>query len=136
MSDLHKSNRPTYLNPAAVSPPVGRYSHGVLVPAGAPLLFISGQIGSRADGSVPEDFAEQARNAWGNLLAILKEAGMAPENLVKTTAYLTRTSDLPTYREVRARFVSHVRPASVLIFVPALVDPRWLFEIEAVAAGS
>ena len=119
-----------------MSPPVGRYSHGVLVPAGAPLLFISGQIGSRTDGSVPEDFAEQARNAWGNLFAILKEAGMAPENLVKTTAYLTRTSDLPTYREVRASFVSHVRPASVVIFVPALVDPRWLFEIEAVAAGS
>ena len=48
----------TYLNPEKVSPPVGRYSHGVLVPAGAPLLFISGQIGSRPDGSVPDDFAE------------------------------------------------------------------------------
>ena len=76
----------SYLNPTTVSPPVGRYSHGVLVPAGARLLFISGQIGSNADGSVPEDFSEQARNAWRNLLAILEAAGVAAENLVKITA--------------------------------------------------
>jgi 2-iminobutanoate/2-iminopropanoate deaminase len=125
----------TYLNPATVSPPVGRYSHGVLVPAGAPLLFVSGQIGSRGDGFVPDDFTEQARNAWANLLAVLDAAGMTAANLVKTTAYLTRMSDLPAYREVRGSILSDIRPASVLIFVPALIDPRWLFEIDAVAAG-
>jgi enamine deaminase RidA (YjgF/YER057c/UK114 family) len=126
----------TQLDPATIAPPVGRYSHGMLVPAGAKLLFISGQIGSRPDGTVPADFAEQARNAWSNLLAILKEGGMSADNLVKTTAYLTRPSDLPAYREVRASVAGEVRPASVLVFVPELANPSWLFEIEAVAAAA
>jgi len=129
-----KTDGPTRLNPATIAPPVGRYSHGMLVPPGAKLLFISGQVGSRPDGTVPADFAEQARNVWSNLLAILKEGGMTADNLVKTTAYLTRPSDLPAYREVRASVAGEVRPASVLVFVSELAHPSWLFEIEGVAA--
>jgi enamine deaminase RidA (YjgF/YER057c/UK114 family) len=124
----------TQLNPSTVAAPAGRYSHGMLVPAGAKLLFVSGQVGIEPDGSVPSDFAGQARCAWRNLLAILDAAGMAPDNLVKVTNYLTRTSDLPAYREVRASMGGEARPASVLLFVSALADPKWLFEIEAVAA--
>jgi enamine deaminase RidA (YjgF/YER057c/UK114 family) len=129
-----KTTGTTQLNPATIAPPVGRYSHGIAVPAGARLLFVAGQIGSRPDGTVPSDFAEQARNAWSNLLAILKEGGMTADNLVKTTAYLTRPSDLPAYREVRASVAGEVRPTSVLVFVSQLADPSWLFEIEGVAA--
>ena len=123
------------INPPNVAPPVGRYSHGVVVPSNARLLYVSGQIGTKPDGTVPPDFSEQARNAWRNLLAILDAAGMTAENLVKITAYLTRPSDLPAYRAVRASIAGEVRPASMLVFVPALADPSWLFEIEAVAAG-
>jgi 2-iminobutanoate/2-iminopropanoate deaminase len=122
------------LNPPTIAAPLGRYSHGVLVPAGAKLLFVSGQVGVDPDGSVPADFAIQARSAWRNLLAILDAAGMTADNLVKVTHYLTRTSDLPAYREVRASVGGEARPASVLLFVSALADPKWLFEVEAVAA--
>jgi 2-iminobutanoate/2-iminopropanoate deaminase len=59
---------------------------------------------------------------------------MSSDNLVKVTHYLTRPSDLPTYREIRASMGGEARPASVLVFVPALADPSWLFEIEAIAA--
>ena len=124
----------TQLNPRTIAAPLGRYSHGVLVPAGANLLFISGQVGVDPDGSVPADFVGQARSAWRNLLAILEAAGMGPDNLVKVTHYLTQTSDLPAYRELRASMGGEARPASVLVFVSALADPRWLFEIDAVAA--
>jgi 2-iminobutanoate/2-iminopropanoate deaminase len=124
----------THLNPSTIAAPIGRYSHGVLVPSGAKLLFISGQVGIDPNGTVPSGFADQARSAWRNLLAILEAAGMGPDNLVKVTHYLTRPSDLPAYREVRASMAGDARPASMLVFVPALADPRWLFEIEAIAA--
>jgi enamine deaminase RidA (YjgF/YER057c/UK114 family) len=124
----------TRLNPSTLAPPAGRYSHGVLVPAGAKLLFISGQVGIEPDGSVPDDFVGQARSAWRNLLAILDDAGMGPANLVKVTHYLTRPSDLPAYREVRASMAGQALPASVLVFVSALADPRWVVEVEAIAA--
>ena len=129
-----QAERLLYLNPSTIAAPVGRYSHGVLVPSGAKLLFISGQVGIEPDGTVPPGFADQARSAWRNLLAILQAAGMGPDNLVKVTHYLTRPSDLAAYREVRAQIGGDARPASMLVFAPALADPRWLFEIEAVAA--
>jgi 2-iminobutanoate/2-iminopropanoate deaminase len=133
---MHKENATglTRLNPSTVAAPAGRYSHGVLVPAGTKLLFVSGQVGIDPDGTVPSDFTGQARSAWRNLLAILEAAGLNADNLVKVTHYLTRTSDLPAYREVRASMGGEARPASVLVFVSALADPKWLFEIEAVAA--
>ena len=122
------------LNPATVAAPLGRYSHGMLVPAQSKLLFVSGQVGISPDGTVPPDFADQARNAWRNVLAILAEAGMSADNLVKVTHYLTRPSDLPAYREVRATVAGGAKPASVLIFVSGLADPKWLVEVEAIAA--
>ncbi|MDF2763147.1 MAG: Endoribonuclease [Rhodospirillales bacterium] len=59
---------------------------------------------------------------------------MGPDNLVKVTHFLARPSDLPAYREVRAQIAGDARPAPMLVFAPALADPRWLVEIEAMAA--
>jgi enamine deaminase RidA (YjgF/YER057c/UK114 family) len=123
-----------YLNPPSVPAPAARYSQGVTAPAGARFLYISGQIGAAVDGTVPTDFAAQAQNVWRNLLGVLEAAGMTAENLIKTTAFLTRPSDLGTYRTVRATVAGEVRPASTLVFVAALADPRLLIEVEAIAA--
>ena len=128
-----EGKRITPLNPSTVAPPAGRYTHGMLVPADAKLLFISGQVGMAPDGTVPSDFAEQARNAWRNLIATLAAGGMTPDHLVKVTHYLIRPSDLPAYRAIRAE-MTDARPASTLIFVTGLVDPGLLIEIDAVAA--
>ena len=49
-----------FSNPREVHAPVGPYSHTAVVPAGTELVFVSGQVGMRADGSVPAEFAEQA----------------------------------------------------------------------------
>jgi 2-iminobutanoate/2-iminopropanoate deaminase len=124
----------TPFNPPTVPAPAGRYSQGVLVPAGARLLYVSGQIGAELDGSVPSEFTRQAENAWRSLLGVLEAAGMTADNLVKVTAFLTRPADLGAYRTVRNSIASEIRPASTLVFVAALADPRWLVEIEAVAA--
>ena len=124
----------TPLNPPTVPVPAGQYSQGVLIPAGARMLYISGQIGAELDGSVPAEFTRQAENAWRNLLGVLEAAGMTADNLVKVTAFLTRPADLGAYRTVRASIAGAIRPASTLVFVAGLADPRWLIEIEAVAA--
>lgn len=134
MSDAPGSGL-TRFDPPAVAPPVGRYSHGVIVPPNARWLTVSGQVGVAPDGSLAADFAEQARQAWRNVLAVVEGAGMRPEDLVKVTTFLTRPGDLAAYRAVRAETAAHVRPASTTVFVTSLVDPRWLIEIEAVAAA-
>jgi 2-iminobutanoate/2-iminopropanoate deaminase len=121
-------------NPAAVAAPAGPYSHGAEVPAEARWLHIAGQVGIALDGTVPDTLEGQAEQAWKNLLAVLAEAGMVVQNLVKVTAYLTRPQDVVAYGKVRAQFLGEARPASTLVVVQALARPGWLVEVEAVAA--
>lgn len=51
-------------------------------------LFVSGQVGSRKDGSVEPDLAKQVRLAFANLNAILGEAGSSFEDVVDTTIFM------------------------------------------------
>ncbi|MCY1163421.1 MAG: RidA family protein [Pseudomonadota bacterium] len=121
------------LNPPAIAAPVGAYSHGVLAPATGQWLHVSGQIGVRPDGSLGSGFAEQARLAWENLLAVLAAAHMDASHLVKVTTFMTEAGDLKDLNPVRAAFLGEARPASTLLIVKALARPEWLFEVEAVA---
>jgi enamine deaminase RidA (YjgF/YER057c/UK114 family) len=123
-------------NPGMASPPFGRYSNGVEVGARARWLHVSGQVGADPKGGLPPDFEGQAGNAWRNVIAVLESAGMTVEDLVKITVYITRPGDVAAYRAVRDRMIGEARPASTLVVVSGLADPRWLIEIEAIAADS
>jgi len=121
-------------NPKAVAPPGGKYTHGIATGAGASWLHVSGQIGTAADGAVPAGIEAQVENCWKNIQAVLADAGMAMDDLVKVTVFLTSAEYIVPYREARDRIVGDARPASTLVVVSALVRPEWLCEIEAVAA--
>lgn len=121
-------------NPDGIAAPVSAYSHAVEAPANARTLYISGQIGVNPDGSVSDSAEDQADRAWRNLLAILADAGMGVEDLVRTTTYITRAEDAPATRTVRTKHLGDYKPASTLLVVAALARPAYLFELEAVAA--
>ncbi|QGZ33857.1 RidA family protein [Stappia indica] len=53
------------------------------------LLFVSGQVGSREDGSPEPDFAAQVRRAFANLKATLAAAGCSFADLVDVTTFHT-----------------------------------------------
>ena len=55
-------------NPRSVPAPIGGYSQGMEVDAGARCLFVSGQIPEDADGGVPDGFRAQCELAWRNVL--------------------------------------------------------------------
>ena len=120
-------------NPATIAAPMGAYSNGISAPGAGRWLHIAGQIGVLPDGTMPATFVEQADAAWRNLVAVLVDAGMTSEDLVKVTHYLVRTDDLKDYNPVRSQHLGTARPASTLIIVQALARPEWLFEVEAVA---
>ena len=122
------------LKPATVAPPFSAYSHAVEVPAGARFLYVSGQLGVAVDGSVPSDFAGQAEQAFLNVVAILKEAGMGPGDLVRVNTYLTDSADIGGYREIRDRHLAGHEAASTMLVISALAQPRFKIEVEAVAA--
>lgn len=121
------------LNPSAIAASAGMYNHGVLAPITGQWLHVSGQIGMRPDGSQGTGFAEQARIAWENLMAVLAAAHMDESRLVKLTTYMLDGADLRDLNPVRSIFLEDARPALTLVVVNALAKPQWLFEVEAVA---
>jgi 2-iminobutanoate/2-iminopropanoate deaminase len=122
------------ITPADIHPPAANYSHATGVPPNARWLYLSGQVGIAPDGRIPEDTAAQAQICFANIEAILREAGMAPDDLVRLTTYLIDPRDRADYMAVRDRFVRSPPPASTLVVISALADPRYRIEVEAVAA--
>jgi enamine deaminase RidA (YjgF/YER057c/UK114 family) len=122
------------LNPVSIHPPFARYAHGISVPAAAQTVFCSGQLGVRRDGTVPPNVEAQATLCFEAIAAILAEAGMGLNDLVRLNAYVTGREHLAGYMEVRDRFVSSPPPASTLMIVSGFARPEFLVEVEAIAA--
>lgn len=119
-------------NPATVHPPAGGYSMGLEVTQHR-LLFISGQVPERSDGSVPEGFEAQCEQAWRNIMEVLAAAGLGVEHLVKVTTFLTDRNQVVTNRTIRRAMLGEHQPALTVVIVET-VDSKWLLEIEAIAA--
>ena len=121
-------------DPAAIAKPSGSYTHGIEVPPNARLLFIAGQTPGRPDGTIPESFEEQVDTVWQRIGAILAGAGMNYSDLVKVQTFVTRPENLPKTSAARARVMGAHRPTATLLCITALADPRYLVDIEAIAA--
>lgn len=110
------------------------YSHGVEVTASSKMLFISGQVGQRADGSLGETIVEQTQIVAENLAQVLAGAGMGFSDVVKYTIYLTDPAHFEGFVSAGAPLLVAPPPATTLLYVKALASPAMFIEIEAVAA--
>lgn len=122
------------LSPSTIHPPFAAYAHGVEVPEGARLAFVSGQLGIGADGLIPDDCGAQAALCFANVAAILAEAGMELRDVVRINAYVTDRLHLTPYMAVRDRLFAAPFPASTLMIVAGFARPEFKVEVEAVAA--
>jgi 2-iminobutanoate/2-iminopropanoate deaminase len=120
-------------NPASVHAPSGGYSMGVEVGDHRKLLFISGQVPERSDGSVSDGFEAQCEQAWRNVIEVLTSAGLGVEHLVKINTFLTDRNQIAANRAIRREMLRGHEPASTVMIAVA-VDRDWLLEIEAIAA--
>jgi enamine deaminase RidA (YjgF/YER057c/UK114 family) len=123
------------VTPAGIAPPFSRYAHGVAVAPDCRWLHVSGQVGVRPDGTMPDGAEGQLEQAFANLFAVLAEAGMGKRDLVKLTVLLTAPDQVGLYRVVRDRCLEGAVVASTLMIVAGLASPTFLVEIEAVAAA-
>jgi enamine deaminase RidA (YjgF/YER057c/UK114 family) len=124
-----------FVNPKASHKPAGAYSHSVKVPAGSDWLVIAGQVGVNGKGQLQDGARKQAEQAFRNILACLKENGMAKKDLVKFTVFVTDPRHVDAYRAARKKVIGDATlPASTLLVVDGLASPDMLIEIEATAA--
>ncbi|MFZ6049688.1 RidA family protein [Pseudomonas sp. CR3202] len=95
--------------------PVGPYSQAVV---SGHLVFTAGQI--PALGSLdqqPASFAEQVRQTFANLAAILEAAGSSLDHIVKVNAYLTDPAQLEPFNQVYREILGHAPPARTTVCV-------------------
>ncbi len=123
------------ITPSTIHRPFGSYNHAILVDGPPRTLHMSGQVGMAADGTVPETVEAQTELVFANIQAILDEAGMERRHIVKLTTYLTDPDFRALYMPVRNGWIAEPWPASTLVTVKALGEPRFLIEIEALAVG-
>jgi 2-iminobutanoate/2-iminopropanoate deaminase len=111
---------------------IGKYADAVRIPSGAEVIYTSGTPGLRPDGTLPEDFTEEATQAWRNLEEALGRAGAALTDIVSVRQWLTDAADIPAYAAVRSQVIKH-EPVFMLAVIPALVWPNIRVEIEVTA---
>ena len=123
----------TTSNPPTVRTPAG-YSHGIFIEGAERRLIISGQVGLATDGSVPNTGEGQIAQAFANLRAVL-DGWHEQHRRVKMTTFLTDRALLSAFRAARGAVFGEHPPASTLLFVSGLADPRFMVEIEAEAVA-
>lgn len=97
-----------------------------------PLLFLSGALAFRPDGTLAGGIAEQTRQCLENLAAVLIRQGLGPDDIVKTTVWLTDRSLFPGFNDAYAAFFGDRAPARSTTIAGLAIDGA-LVEIEAVA---
>ena len=112
--------------------PIGPYSQGVI---SGGLLFLSGQVAidPKTNELVEGDIEAQTERVLKNIMAVLKEAKMGAENVVKTTVFLADLADFAKMNAVYARYLGKEPPARSTVQVAGLPKSARV-EIDVIAA--
>ena len=119
-------------NPSELDAPLGQYSHVTRVRA-AELLFIAGQL---SPGST---IREQCDGVFASIASALRSAQAEWPNVVQFTTYLVNGDLIPEFMQWRIAnfprmFGSTGYPPNTLLVIDRLVDPKFLIEVQTVAA--
>lgn len=125
------------LSPTSIAAPFGAYNHGIASAPAGRVIVTSGQLGLAPDGSTPEGVKAQAEQCFANIDAILKEAGVGREAVMRVSGFVTAREDFPTYMAVRDAWLAEVevKPASTLLIVTGFTREEFKVEVEVTAVA-
>lgn len=94
------------------------------------LVAVSGTAPVWPHGDVDPDVGAQARRCWLIALAALTELGGSARHVIRTRQLIVDPADAAVVGAVHGEVFGHVRPASTMVIVSGLLDPRWRVEVE------
>ena len=118
-------------NPDTIHNPVAPYVHQIEVIGPNRWLNLSGQLGMRIDGAVPENPLEQLQLALENVNKNLDAAEMEIKDLTKMVYYLVGDFEVEQRRKIIGDFLGEHLPCTTMIYVVALAAPSFKVEIDA-----
>jgi enamine deaminase RidA (YjgF/YER057c/UK114 family) len=96
-------------------------------------VYVSGTAPIWPDGSCDPDPEVQARRCLEIIVEALAKAGAAPKHVVRTRMFITDPGYADAVGRAHGAVFGHVRPASTMVVIVGMLDPRWKVEIEAEA---
>ena len=110
--------------------PIVGYSRAVKV---GNRIYVTGTTALGDDGEIVGigDAYEQARQCLRNIEITLQRLGAGLEHVVRTRMFVTDISRWEEFGRAHGEFLREVMPATTMVEVKALIDPRMLIEIEA-----
>ncbi|HUF95849.1 MAG TPA: RidA family protein [Acidimicrobiia bacterium] len=99
-------------------------------------VFVAGTAPIWPDGGVDPDPGVQAARCLEIIAQALEDAGASFDDVVRTRTYLTNAADWEAVAAEHGRVFSEIRPASTMVVVVGMLDPRWKVEMEAEAVVS
>ncbi len=95
-----------------------------------PHVVVSGTAPVWPDGSVDPDPLTQARRCWEIALSALQQLGGQVGDVVRTRQFITDRSVADAVSAAHGEIFGSIRPASTMVVVAGLLDPRWVVEVE------
>lgn len=122
------------LQPDSLPTPAACYSQGLSV-SGKTLVFIAGQLPIDKTGAIvgEGDFKAQITQVFENIKAVLADAKATFDDIVKLNIYVTDVKNLSLVQEVRSGYLTRPYPATTLVEITALANPKAVVEIEGIA---
>jgi enamine deaminase RidA (YjgF/YER057c/UK114 family) len=111
---------------------IGKYADAVVVSGGGRQIFVSGTPGLREDGTLPEDFTDEARQCWANVENALGKAGAKLTDIVYMRQWITSRDNASAYLAVSKEIIQH-KPAAMFSIIDGLVWPNIRVEVEVTA---
>ncbi|CAN5274656.1 RidA family protein [soil metagenome] len=96
-------------------------------------VLVAGTAPIWPDGSCPDDVYVHAKRCLEIVIEALHQAGMDAEHVVRTRTFLVDRADAAEVGRAHGEVFAEIRPASTMVVVNELLDPRWRVEIEAEA---
>lgn len=93
-------------------------------------VVVAGTAPIWADDFVDPDPKTQARRCLEIMIGALEEAGGRPADVVRTRMFITDSAHADPVGEAHGEVFSEIRPASTMVVVGGLLDPRWCVEME------
>ncbi|HTP81979.1 MAG TPA: RidA family protein [Alphaproteobacteria bacterium] len=115
--------------------PSGHFSHATVTEARGKLVFISGMVARRADGTIAGigDIEAQTRQVCENVKAAVEEAGGTMADICRVDVFVRNMEHFDQIHKVRREYFPAPAPASTMVEVCKMTSPEYLIEINAIA---
>jgi enamine deaminase RidA (YjgF/YER057c/UK114 family) len=94
-------------------------------------VYVSGTAPIWPDGSCDPDPEIQSRRCLEIIVEALAQAGASARHVVRTRMFITQPGDADAVSRAYGAVFDDVRPASTMVVIVGMLDPRWKVEIEA-----